>query len=57
MFDRKQKFEYEKRRERIASQMENLILDAIIATLGKLHLYFRDDDMSIDKPAKNEEPF
>jgi hypothetical protein len=55
MFDPEQEFEYEQKCERIAAQMEFLILDAIATTLEKLHQYFRDDD--IDNPVEKEEPF
>jgi hypothetical protein len=55
MFDPEQEFEYEQKCERIVDQMEMLILDAFITTLGRLHQYLRDDD--IDNPVEKEEPF
>jgi hypothetical protein len=57
MFDPEQQFEYEQKCEQIADQMEMLILDAIITTLARLHHYLRDDEMPVDKPSRNIEPF
>jgi len=57
MFNPEKQFEYEQKCEQIADQMEMLILDAIITTLGRLHQYLRDDEMPVEKSAANIEPF
>ena len=57
MFDPEQEFEYEQKCERIAIQIEMLILDGVIAALGRVTQYLHDKDIQPQKPPQNEEPF
>ena len=57
MFDPEQEFEYEQKCERIAMEIETLILDGIIAALGRVKQYLQDDDTQTQKPSKDAEPF
>ena len=57
MLDPEYEFEYEQKCERIAMQIETLILDGVIAALGRIKQYLQDDDMQPQKPPQNEEPF
>jgi hypothetical protein len=56
MFDPEQEFEYEQKCERIAMDIETLILDGVIAALGKLKFYLQEDQQT-QKPSTNVEPF
>lgn len=57
MLDPEQEFEYEQKGERIAMEIEMLILDGIIAALGRLKHYLQEDEIQTHKPSKNVEPF
>jgi hypothetical protein len=57
MFDPEQEFEYEQKCERIAMEIETLILNGIIAALGRVKQYLQDDDIQTPKPSKDAEPF
>ena len=57
MFDPEQEFEYEQKCERIAMEIETLILDGVIAALGRVRQYLHDDDIQPQKPSETEEPF
>jgi hypothetical protein len=50
-------FEYEQKCERIAMEIEMLILDGIIAALERLNLNLQDAAMEIKKPSADMEPF
>jgi hypothetical protein len=57
MLDPEQEFEYEQKCERIAMEIETLILDGIIAALGRVKQYLQEDDIQIRNPSENIEPF
>lgn len=57
MLDPEQEFEYEQKCERIAMQIETLILDGIIAALGRVKQYLQEDEMQPQNPSENMEPF
>lgn len=57
MFDPEQEFEYEQKCERIAMEIETLILDGVIAALGRVKQYLHDDDRQPQKPSETGEPF
>ncbi|MBR9984602.1 MAG: hypothetical protein KFF68_01710 [Desulfosarcina sp.] len=57
MIDPEQEFEYEQKCERIAMEIEMLILDGIVAALGRVKQYLQDDDNQTPKPSKDVEPF
>jgi hypothetical protein len=57
MFDPEHEFEYEQKCERIAMEIETLIIDGIIAALGRVKQYLQDDDIQTQGPAKEMEPF
>jgi hypothetical protein len=57
MLDPEQEFEYEQKCERIAMQIETLILDGIIAALGRVKQYLQEDDIQTQNPSENVEPF
>lgn len=57
MYDPEKEFEYEQKCERIAVDFEMLILDAIIAAIGRVNHILHDDDMQNQKPSADKEPF
>jgi hypothetical protein len=57
MFDPEQELEYEQKCERIAMEIETLILDGIVAALGRLKYNLQEDDKQIQKASANIEPF
>ena len=57
MFDPEHEFEYEQKCERIAMEIETLILDGVIAALGRVKQYLQDDDIQTRKSSKDVEPF
>lgn len=57
MFDPEQEFEYELKCERIAAEIEMLILDGIIAALGKLKHCLQEEDCRSRNLPRNTEPF
>ena len=57
MIDPEQEFEYEQKCEQIAIEIETLILDGIIAALGRVKKYFQDDVEQNQKTSENIEPF
>lgn len=57
MFDPEHEFEYEQKCERIAMEIETLILDGVIAALGRVKQYLQDDDNQPQKPSNDVEPF
>ena len=57
MFDPEQEFEYEQKCERIAMEIETLIIDGIIAALGKLKHYLQEEDRQPPKISKDGELF
>ncbi len=50
-------FEYEQKCERIAMEIEMLILDGIINALERLNLNLQGADMEINKSPDDMEPF
>ncbi len=57
MIDPEQEFEYEQKCEQIAMEIETLILNGIIAALGRLKQYLQEDDTQTQKPSVDIEPF
>lgn len=57
MFDPEHEFEYEQKSERIAMEIETLILDGVIAALGRVKQHLQYDDIQPQKPSKDIEPF
>ena len=57
MFDPEQEFEYEQKCERIAMEIETLIIDGIIAALGRLKYYLQEDDRQPPKISEDGELF
>jgi hypothetical protein len=57
MFDPEQEFEYEQKCERIAMEIETLILDGVIAALGRVKQYLQDDDIQTQKTSEIGKPF
>jgi hypothetical protein len=52
-----QEFEYEQKCERIAMEIEMLILDGIIATLERLNRNLQNADVEIKKTSTDMKPF
>jgi len=50
-------FEYEQKCERIALEIEMLILDGLIAALERLNLNLQGADMEIKESSADMEPF
>jgi hypothetical protein len=57
MYNPEKEFEYEQKCERIAVDFEMLILDALIAAIGRVNHILHDDDMENRKPSADKEPF
>ncbi len=57
MIDPEQEFEYEQKCEQIAMEIETLILDGIIAALGRLKQYLQKDNMQSQAPSEDMKPF
>lgn len=57
MIDPEQEFEYEQKCEQIAMEIETLILDGIIAALGRLKQYLQEDNMQSQAPSEDMKPF
>ena len=57
MFDPEHEFEYEQKCERIAMEIETLILNGVIAALGRVKQYLQDDIIQTQKPSKDVETF
>ena len=57
MFDPEQEFEYEQKCEQIAMEIETLILDGIIAALGRLKQYLQEDNMQSQGSSEDLKPF
>jgi hypothetical protein len=57
MLDPEQEFEYEQKCERIAMEIETLIIDGIIAALGRLKHYLQEEDIQTQRPSEDIEPF
>lgn len=57
MIDPEQEFEYELKCERIAAEIEMLILDGITSALGKLRHYLQEEGCRSQNLSRNTEPF
>ena len=57
MLDPEQDFEYENKCERIATQIEMLILDGIIAALARVKYYLQEDERQPKIPPDDAKPF
>jgi len=57
MFDPEQDYEYELKCERIAAEIEMLILDGIISALGKLRHCLQEEDHPSQNFLRDTEPF
>lgn len=57
MLDPEQAFEYEQKCERIALEIEMMVIDGIIAALGKLKYYLQEDDRQTQKTSEIGKPF
>jgi hypothetical protein len=57
MFDPEQEFEYEQKCERIAMEIEMMVIDGIVAALGKLKYYLQEDDRRTPKTSEEGELF
>ena len=56
MFDPELELEYELKCERIAAEIEMLVLDGICAALGKIRHYLREEDCRSENRLENMEP-
>ena len=57
MFDPEQEVEYELKCERIAAEIEMLILDGILAAFGKLRRYLQEENIRSRDPTEKPESF
>jgi hypothetical protein len=57
MFDPEKEFEYEQKCERIAMEIETLILDGVLAALGRVKQYLQENDMQNQRITEEKEPF
>ncbi len=57
MHDPEQEFEYELKCERIAGEIEMLILDGFIAALARLKYYLKQEDKQPKSPSEEGLPF
>ena len=57
MLDPEQEFEYEQKCERIAMEIEMIVLDGIIAALGRVKHYLQEDDIQTQKTSEIGKPF
>ena len=57
MIDPEQEFEYEQKCEQIAMEIETLILDGVLAALGRVKHYLQENDMQPQRITEEKEPF